>query len=61
MAAAVATLRESTPDAIGMRTRTSAAARASGLGPGPSAPTSRVGRVGHLLDQHPGRLARSHL
>ena len=45
-AAAVATLRESTPAAIGMRTRRSAAASASGVSPGPSAPSSRAARPG---------------
>ena len=39
-AAAVATFSESTPGAIGMRTRRSHAARAASLNPGPSAPTS---------------------
>ena len=44
-AAAVATLSESTPAAIGIRTRRSAAASASGVSPGPSAPSSSATRV----------------
>src|SRR6185312_12405408 len=45
-AAAVATFSESTPDAIGIRTRTSAAASAAEDSPGPSAPSSTAQRGG---------------
>ena len=52
MAAAVATLSESTPAAIGMRTLVSAAARASAVRPGPSAPRSNasLGADGSTVD-----------
>ncbi len=49
-AAAVATLSESTPGAIGMRTRASAAAVAAGVRPGPSAPSSTAHRSGGATD-----------
>ena len=46
MAAAVATFTESTPGAIGMRTRRSTAARAAAVRPGPSAPSTSAMRSG---------------
>ena len=56
MAAAVATLTESTPGAIGMRTRRSTAPRAAALRPAPSAPSSRAIRSGAVGDEVGQRL-----
>ena len=49
-AAAVATLSESTPGAIGMRTHASAADRAAAVRPGPSAPSKTAQRSGGATD-----------